>query len=427
MAKILIVTYSGFGNWFSLRLLEEGHSVDIYYCGKSGEPCTKVLSGLIEPPLTGKPVFSNYDLILFDLTGKPKLAEEAIEATQGKVIGDGNFNSEIEDDRLIGIQIMEDCGINVPPYDAFDDINEARRFIRKTNRRYVFKPNGGQDQDTASTYVSESSDDLLKYLDKLSTTSKGVEFILQEVVQGTEVSTEAWFNGEDFFLINSTLEEKKFMNDGHGPNTGCSGNLVWVYDEMNPPLIFREGLGLMKDFLKEYKYKGMIDLNTIVSDREIYGLEWTPRFGYDATATLFNLISSNIGDFLLAIAEGRSPTYEIGNGFAAGVRLSIPPYPSEIRGKHPENVPITGIDPDDCLNNCYLYDVGLGEDDELTTMGVNGLIGVVIESGSTIEVAFGKVNERIKKIKIPNLQYRTDIEKRVRDRYKILSNQGWLR
>lgn len=427
MAKILIVTYSGFGNWFSLRLSEEEHSVDIYYCGKAGEPCTEVMSGLIKPPLTAKPDFSKYDLILFDLTGKPKLAEEASLAVNGRVIGDGNFNSEIEDDRLVGIEIMEECGINVPAWEAFNDLGDAKRFIRKTKKRYVFKPFGGQDQDTASTYVSDDAEDLLAYLDKLGASSKGVEFILQEVVQGTEISTEAWFNGEEFFLINSTLEEKKFMNDNKGPNTGCSGNLVWVYDEINPPLIFREGLGKMKDFLQQYKYKGMIDLNTIVSDREIYGLEWTPRFGYDATATLFSLLNSSVGDFLLAIAAGGRPTYEIGAGFAAGIRLSIPPYPSEIMGKHPEQIPIAGLEPDDILSNFYLYDCCIDKNYELVTAGINGFICVVIDRGDTLEAAFSKVDERIKRIKIPNIQYRTDIEKRVKERYKILSQQGWLR
>jgi phosphoribosylamine-glycine ligase len=112
---------------------------------------------------------------------------------------------------------------------------------RGSIRAFVFKPNGGQEQDTATTYVSKSSDDMLRYLDKLGTITKGVEFILQEVVNGTEVSVEGWFNGEDFYFINGTLEEKKFMEGNKGPNTGCAGNLVWVFDQVNKPLIYREG------------------------------------------------------------------------------------------------------------------------------------------------------------------------------------------
>ena len=283
---------------------------------------------LIKRPFKTKPNFKKYDLVLFDLTGRPKIAEEVI-SLGIPCIGDGDLNTQLEDDRLFGIEVMEECDINVPFYEQFNDIGAAKKFIKKTNKQYVFKPSGGQEQDTATTYVSKSSEDMLKYLDKLGSISKGVEFILQEVVQGTEISTEAWFNGHDFFFINGTLEEKKFMEGNKGPNTGCAGNLVWIYDQINPPAIFKEGLRKLKDFLQQYNYRGMVDLNTIVSDNKIYGLEWTPRFGYDASATIFSCLDNCLGDFMGAIASGAEPELNYNNSYAAAIRLSIPPYPTE--------------------------------------------------------------------------------------------------
>ena len=424
MAKILIVTYSGYGNWFSLQLEQEEHNVDIWYCDNYDD-CGLVLDGLIKRPFKTKPNFKKYDLVLFDLTGRPKIAEEVI-SLGIPCIGDGDFNTQLEDDRLFGIQIMEECDINVPFYEVFDDIGTAKKFIKKTNKCYVFKPNGGQEQETASTYVSKSPEDMLKYLDKLGSLSKGVEFILQEVVSGTEISTEAWFNGYEFFLINGTLEEKKFMEGNKGPNTGCSGNLVWIYDQINPPAIFKEGLAKLKDFLQQYNYRGMVDLNTIVSDSKIYGLEWTPRFGYDASATLYSCIN-NLGNFLGAIASGSEPELSYNNIYAASTRLSIPPYPSEIKNKHPEEIPIEGIEEDDIPKNCFLYDCCCVGPDELCTVGINGFIGCPIQSGGSIQETWGRVGEKIKKINIPNMQYRSDIEKTTTERYNILARQGWLR
>jgi phosphoribosylamine--glycine ligase len=427
MAKILLCTYSHYGSFFTLRLQQEGNDVDIYFNGP--RECSGALEGIIKPALQSKPNFKDYDLVLFDLTGKPEEAEECIKLGV-PCIGDGDFNTEIEDNRLLGIEIMEQCGIGVPEYETFNDISEAKRFIKKTNKRYVFKPNGGQEQDTATTYAAKTAEDLLQYLDKLGSLAKGAEFILQEFVEGTEISTEAYFNGNDFYLINATLEEKKLMNDNIGPNTGCSGNLVWVYDEMNEPYIFREGLGKMKDFLQQYKYHGMIDLNTIVTDTKLYGLEWTPRFGYDASATLFNIISSNLGEFLWAVASGGEVSYQIKNKFAAAIRISIPPYPSEIKGFHPEDIPIEGIDLDDIESfskDYFLYDCCLNRHDSLVTAGINGFCCVPISSGGTIQEAFERLGERLKKIQIPNMMYRTDIEKRTVERYNILDRQGWLR
>jgi phosphoribosylamine--glycine ligase len=423
--KILIVTYSGYGNYFSLRFIHEGHSCDIYYCGKKTDDSLYVLNNISPTPFTEKPNFKDYDLVLFDLTGKSKLAEESLLASP--TVGDSDFSSHIEENRLDGIEIMEQCNVNVPYYETFDDLGDAKRFVRKTNKRYVFKPFGGQEQDTASTYVSKNAEDMFKYLDKLGGISKGVEFLLQEVVEGTEISTEGWFNGEDFYLVNSTLEEKKFMEGGKGPNTGCSGNLVWVYDSLNLPLVFREGLGKLKDFLQSVKYRGMIDLNTIVSDREMYGLEWTPRFGYDASVTLFHCIKSDLGNFLGAIATGGRPEYELKHQFAAGVRLSIPPYPSEIHNEHPPEIPIQGLEEcEELYRTHYLYDCCM-DDNNLVTAGVNGFICVPLAGGSTLQEAFDKVDQRINRIQIPNVQYRNDIMKCTSERYNTLQMQGWLR
>jgi phosphoribosylamine-glycine ligase len=426
--KILICTYSMYGAWFSIRLRDEGHSVDIYLDQKDNPKYKYLLEGLIEKPLLSLPSFKKYDLVLFDLTGRPKLAEQSIK--EGiPTIGDGDLNSELEDNRLFGIEVMEQCDINVPTYERFDNISSAKQFIRKTNKRYVFKPNGGQEQDTATTYVSKSPEDLLRYLDRLGSLSKGADFILQEVVEGTEISTEAWFNGEDFYLISGTLEEKKLMNGNIGPNTGCAGNLEFVYDLQNPPYIFREGLGKLKDFLKEYNFKGYIDLNSIVTDRKMYGLEWTPRFGYDCSATLFSCISSNLGEFFGSIASGIMPDFNISNTFAAGIRLSIPPYPTETKDEEilREDVPIEGIEEDDISKNCFLYDCYLNNSGELYSVGVNGFIGVPIQAGGTMQEAFGRLGERIKKISIPDLQMRTDLEEKCIKRYSILARQGWLR
>lgn len=383
----------------------------------------KILQGIAPVPLMKEPDFSKYDLVIFDLTGKPKVAERAMKVTN--VIGDSALADELEEDRLFGIQVMEECGIEVPPYEVFQDIDAAKQFIRKTKKRYVFKPNGGQDQETASTYVSTSADDMLEYIDRLGEMSKGVEFILQEIVDGQEISTEAYFNGEDFFLINGTLEEKKFMDQKRGPNTGCSGNLVWAY--RNKPRIFTEGLEKLAPFLQENGYRGMIDLNTIAAGNHLFGLEWTPRFGYDASATMFCTLGSPLGEFLAQVASGEPQVIDVIHDFAAAIRLSIPPYPSECDGYYMENVPINGIEEDDLEHN-YLYDAMLSkETGNLVTAGCSGFISVPIGTGRTIEEAFGKVNEQVKKIKIPDMQYRNDIYKCCNERYQLLSKEGWFR
>jgi phosphoribosylamine--glycine ligase len=265
---------------------------------------------------------------------------------------------------------------------------------------------------------------MLGYLDKIYAKTKGAPFMLQEFVKGTEVSIEGWFNGEDFYLLNCTLEEKKFMNDGKGPNTGCSGNLVFNFGS-SEPLLYRQGLAKMKPYLKKIGYTGMLDLNTIVTKEGLYGLEWTPRFGYDASAALVQLYGGNLGEFFHRIGIGEVSELSWRAEFCAGVRISIPPYPSEFPGKHPCGVPVKGINEED-YDKTFMYDLQM-EGKDLVTTGHSGFICTPMGTGDSIEEAFDEMDERVKRIKIPQMQLRTDIKKCTKKRYNELDMDGWFK
>ena|ERR1700743_1441874 len=423
--KIALSTYSMYGAWFVGRLMSEGHSVTTFL---SMPEYSNILGGIIPKPklVSNKkeswPDYGKYDLSIFDLTGRNKQSE--FSAMRCPTVGDGDFNCAAEDDRLFGLQIMEECGVQVPPYMSFTDTGAAKAWIKEGGKRYVYKPNGGQDQDTETTYVSENAGDMLANIDKLFTKTKGAPFILQEFVSGTEVSIEGWFNGEEFYLLNCTLEEKKFMNGGKGPNTGCAGNLIFHFGN-SEPRVYKEGLARMKPFLKQIGYTGMIDLNTIATPTGLYGLEWTPRFGYDASAALLQLYGGDFGEMLQRTCLGQRPDISWRAEFSAGVRLSIPPYPSEIKGKHPGGISISGIEKED-YDKTFMYDVEL-QKDQLVTAGHSGFICTPMGIGNSISEAFDECDDRIKRIKLPNAQYRTDIESKVRQRYYELDRDGWLK
>jgi phosphoribosylamine--glycine ligase len=433
--KIAMSSYSGMGAWFVLRLLAEGHDVDYFLSKPEYED---VLSGLIPKVKIikmdqrrhvlgyGFPSYKKYDLSLFDLTGTPKLADSS--RNEVPTFGDGTFETMLEDDREFGIKAMEGCGINVPPYQRFDNASEAKVFLKKNDKPYVYKPFesiSGSD-DKSLTYVAKSAADLIEYIDLLWEKSKRAPFILQEFIKGTEMGTAGYFNGSDFYLLTGTLEEKKFMNDNKGPNTGCSGNLVFaITDEAK---IFKEGLSKVKSFLQAAGFHGIIDLNTIVTEDKIYGLEWTPRFGYVSDPTIATMYGTGFGEMLYDIASGKTPSIKWEGSFGAAVTISIPPYPTEIRIPKAKGVPIEGIDPRDkqSLIETYLYDAKL-EGKKLITSGNYGYIGAVTASGHSIEAAFKQVEGKLKGIHVPNCQYRTDIQESTTKRYNQLLDWGWLR
>jgi phosphoribosylamine---glycine ligase len=425
-----VSSYSGYGAWFALYLKSIGHSVDYYL---SEDKYVDVLGGMLNTKVisldhrrneVGYPNYTRYDVNLFDLTGRKRQAENS--KRDCPTIGDGIINCILEDDRLKGIELMEEAGVKVPPYETFSDISEARSYVKKHGKRYVFKPDGGQDQDAAATYVSKDAEDLLEYFEKLSSLSKGVKFILQEFIPGTECSVEGWFNGSEFYCLNGTIEDKKFMSGNVGPNTGCAGNLVFTVKIGSR--IYQKGLELCKNVLREVGYVGMIDLNAIITETgDLYGLEWTPRLGYDASATLVNMYGGDYGDLLFRTAAGRVPEENWRAEYGVSIRLSIPPYPTEMRMPKMSGTPIKGIDIDNIeqVQRTYLYDCKI-EKGHLVTAGVNGLVACPIATGSTVTDAFMNLEARVKTIQIPDMQYRDDLQKSLSKRYFELDLKGWF-
>jgi len=427
-------SFSGLGAWFVLRLMAEGHKVDYYLSKPEYED---VLSGLIPAPKMlsldhrrhqlgyGYPSYRNYDLSLFDMTGRPKQAQWS--KAQVPTLGDGSFEHELEDNREFGLDTMVSCGIDVPPYKRFDTPSDAKAFIKTTGKRYVYKPFtiGGQEQDTSTTYVSKNAEDLLAAMDKLFISAKQAPFILQEYIEGTEVSVEGLFNGEDFHLLVGNIENKKFMNDNKGPNTGCAGDLVFTLSPEST--LFKQGLAKTKGLLQAYGFKGIIDLNSIVANGRLYGLEWGPRFGYLCCPISAHMYGAGWGDLLFAVASGKTPLLKWKWNFGAGVTFSIPPYPTEIRIPGAKDIPVKGIDPKDVEQLCeyFLYDVKLNGKG-LVTSGNYGYIGAAVAGGNSIGQAFAKVKQRLDRIQVPNMQYRTDTEKTCAERYELLERESWI-
>lgn len=431
--RILLVSQHSIGAWFILRLMKEGHSVEWWLTERG--PWEKSLRGLIPAPYLRRPpssVLEAADLILFDSNGQGKLAEEL--RKYAPVLGDSLLASKLEDDRLYGVKVMEQAGIEVPFYQTFKSPDEARGFLALRPARYVYKPFSppGDEQPSSTTYVSASCEDMLANLEKLFGETRQMPFLLQEVVEGEEISVEGWFDGSNFHFVGLTLEEKKFMNGNMGPNTGAAGTLEGIFK--NVPKLFSRGLGRLTQFLRDGGYRGMIDLNTIVNESHAYGLEFTCRWGYDCCPTRFSLLDSDMGEFLhtMATAPAGGISLEInlraGCHWAASTRYSIPPYPMEIEGSHAEGVPVSGVALEDAWRDCYLYDAQLEgpKSEKIVTAGVFGHVCSPIGIGHTANGAWDAVARRCEKLKIPDGQARTDCCESTLKRLEKIQGMGWL-
>jgi|SRR5271166_990562 len=405
----------GEGAGLMKKLQDEGNDCSISILEKD---YSNIYDGILK-----KSDFPDEDAIMiFDSSGMGTRAD-SLRAGGYKVFGASKFHDKLENDRKFGLNFMESNGILIPETCDFTNFSEGIKFVKENKKkRYVFKPSG-KNLPCKLTYSSSDTEDLLLYMNYVEKNfGKDVEeFILQEFIEGAIISTEYWVGKKGFVLpVNHTIEVKKLMNDDLGPSTGCAGNIVWKGDDDSE---ITSLLNSIEDELVKEGYIGPIDINCIVNEEGIYGLEWTPRFGLDAMPTFLQLLNQDVGK-LISDSFNDIEDMEILDYFAGGVRITIPPYPIESPERIEKNlqkispnvgIPIRGFEY--CQDNCYFYEI-MKDNDLIVHSSGTGVIACVSDLGMTPESCFDFPYDILEECKVPDKQYRTDLDEILPRMYK---------
>lgn len=402
--NFFMLSKCGEGAGLMLRLQEEGHDCSIKIKEKDYQD---VYDGLLvkeEEPDEGA-------MIIVDSSGLGT-ESDAYKRRGFRVFGGSKFADRLEQDREYGFQFMNDHNIQTPKTENFWSFNDGIKYAKSRDEKLVFKPSGSL--PCKLTYCSESVEDLINYMRFVEKYfGKEIDdFVLQDFIEGEVVSTEFWVGPNGFIHpANHTVEVKKFLNDNLGPSTGCQGNLVWIAEDDK----IVEALLRTQESLVKKGYLGPIDLNCVVNESGIYGLEWTPRFGLDAMPTLLQMIP-NVGELISGIINGTvHEMNSLASEFAAGVRITIPPYPSEPKSSKSleKQVPSKGV-PVNCLldvkDKAYLYEVMYDKDGQLVHSDGTGVLAVISDISDNVENCCDSIYDILEELKIPDKQYRTDLD-----------------
>ena len=408
--RFLMYSQCGEGAQILKRIELEGNDCAIYIKDKI---YSSVFDGLIRKVTNPEDFIDKDTTIIFDMSGNGSVAD-SWKKSGHYVYGSSSFADKLEHDRQFGFDSMIAANIMIPDHKEFTSFEEGIKFAEQCPDRLVFKPSGSM--PCKLTYCSHDSEELISYMQFVEKHfGKNIDsFILQQFIEGVVVSSEAFCQGSQGFLdqYNHTVEVKKSMNDELGPSTGCSGNTVWTcYDD---PIILN-GINKIEKLCKDNNYIGQIDLNVVINESGVYGLEWTPRFGYDATPTLLSGLEEDCGKFFsdLARCECKDPVFT--DLFMGGIRLSIPPYPAEPKQgidseKFSPNIGVPIQNYKDFDDSIFWYEV-CSEDDSLYHSGGTGVIACVVGLGVTPEESLQDPKEILDKIVLPDKQYRTDLDK----------------
>jgi phosphoribosylamine---glycine ligase len=409
------VRFLGIGDYCELsalylRLLAEGHEVKVYIARPEAR---STLAGLISKAKNWKDELSwigNDGIIIFENTAEQRgELQDQLRADGFKVIGGSAFGDRLENDRAFAQDLLQRLGFPACPVHGFSDRHRAIEFVQQRPRRYVLKFNGVLD-----SFVGGLKDgrDVCAYLAGLSDEA-AASFVLMDFVDGIEMGVGAYFNGNNF-LKPSCLdwEHKRFFPGDLGELTGEMGTVV-TYDRS---ATFQEKtLGRVEALLREGRYCGYVNLNTIVNEEGIWPLEFTCRFGYPGYAILDPLQDIGWGDLFRAMIDRSRDSFDTKPGFSVGIVMTTPPFPySRPAVDEPIGLPILF---DEDLTEDDLYHLHYGEvalaGNQLVTSGANGWTMVVTGVGPTIRDAQQSANSLAARVFIPRVRYRRDIGERL--------------
>ncbi len=398
------------------QVTKEGHEVR-YHIRKPSDH--EVADGFVDKSDDWEADVDWADVIVFDdiwigdEIGTGALAQE-LRAKGKAVIGGSPATDKLEDDRGYAMDVLEQHGVKTVRHKVFTDFDEAIALVEKERCPYVIKPLGEVQNVKRLLYVGHQPDggdviDVLRaYKKAWGHRMKG--FQLQKKVQGVEVAVCGFFNGKKFIEpVNLNFEHKKLFDGNIGPSTGEMGtSMFWCARNR----LFEQTLGKLEAWLAEAGYVGSMDLNCIVNGNGIYPLEFTPRFGYPTIMLQAESMTTPVGEFLHALANGQDPKLKVHRGYQVGVRICVPPFPFRDEATFDENSRNAAIVfRDGKTEGVHIQDTKR-VDGQWRVAGDHGVVLFATGKGLTMEEARKQAYRRVENIIIPNMYYRSDIGKR---------------
>ena len=351
-----------------------------------------------------------------------------------KIFGPTARSAELEINREAGMKAMEAVGIDLPPYQMFKSLEEAEAFARKSDKSWVFKTLGSE-EDKSLSYVSSDPADMVGWIRQKIARGlvlKGNCMMQEKIEMMSEFGVSGWL-GPDGFLPNrwqENVEHKKLCNGEVGPATGEMGN-VSVYCEESK--IAEETLVKLEPIFRTLGHTGDLAIGVgIDTNGKTWPFEFTCRLGYPA---LHMQVASHKGDpaqWMRDLLDGRD-SLKVSRDVCCCVVMGQPMFPyGKASPERTEGNPIGGLD--DVWNDVHPINVMLGRGPKMIdgkikdgpqffTSGEYVLTATGL--GKTVTKARDSVYETVKSVRFADSIYRTDIGEKVIDALPQLHNFGY--
>jgi phosphoribosylamine---glycine ligase len=328
-----------------------------------------------------------------------------------RIFGPTRAAAEIESSKVFAKRLMKEAGVPTASFHVFSDYEEALKHIRYQGAPIVVKASGlalGKGVYPCQT-LAEAESALAEIMLRRIHGSAGDEVIVEEFLEGQEVSVHAFCDGKTSVLLPLAHDHKPILNGNQGKNTGGMGTIAPVHyastDEKQ--FVKKQIVGLTLNALRTKKrpFTGMLYPGLIMTKDGPKALEFNARFGDPETQIYMRLLATDLLDILEACVDGTLSDLSIEwfSGYAVCVVLASKGYPD----LYEKGIPITGIASADNLYGVTVFHAGTTYTDALRTSG--GRVLNVTATGETLQEATRQAYKAVQRIHFDGMQYRKDI------------------
>lgn len=293
-----------------------------------------------------------------------------------------------------------------------NDIEKAKNFIYSLTPPIVVKADGlcaGKGVIIAKTH-EEAIEETAKMLSGESFGDAGKLVVIEEFLDGYELSIFAVCDGNDFVLLPVAQDHKKLLDNDQGPNTGGMGAYApsslaneSLLRKVQKDIILPTLAGMKKEGAE---FCGVLFIGAMIVGNKPYVLEFNVRFGDPECEVLMPLIEDPL-ELILAATQRRlrHAKIKIKKEFAVGVVCASENYPYK-------SSPKSEITVNNIPENSHISYAGVSlEDGKLMADG--GRVLVCIGTGKSIEEAQKNAYKLCDNVNFKGKQYRKDIAHQV--------------
>ncbi len=326
------------------------------------------------------------------------------------VFGPGAEAARIEGSKAFSKEVMAAANVPTAAFETFDDPAAAEDFAARLGRAVVKADGLAAGKGVIVAADERESREAVRAI--MGAGGPGRRVVIEEFLEGEEVSVIALCDGERYLLLPPAQDHKRLLDGDRGPNTGGMGaySPAPVLDPARHEEIGRSIIGPTLKALADRgtPFVGALIAGLMMTPRGPMTLEFNCRFGDPETQPLMMRLGGDLLPVLAAAAKGdlRGQQLEVLPAAAIGVVLASHGYPTSPRTGDVIEGLGAPASPD-----VQLFHAGTREQDgRIVTAG--GRVLTVCARGADVAQARERAYGAIRHLHFEGMQFRTDIAHR---------------